>query len=313
MIECLVQVNSKIYDISGLVTDIEYTDSLNDGCSKLEFEYIDTDLVITNGSVVRFKYNDTNIFYGKVFKTGRAKDKARTVTAYDQLRYCKSKDTIVVNKDTTSTLVKKMSSYFGLTVGTIEDTKYVLATSVQDDKTWLDIVYDSIADTLVGKSKKYRLADEFGSITLRDIESLKLNLILGDESLCYDFDHELSIDDNFYNQIKLVSDNESTGKRDVYITKDFASIKKYGLLQYFETMDKNYNSTQAKKRADALLSLYNHETESLDLDCIGDVRIRAGVSFYGLIDDINLNRRLLVNKVTHKFLPTHTMNLEVAT
>ena len=311
MMEFLVEINGQIYEISELVKSVSYTDKLNDGCSKLEFSYIDDDLRIQNGSVVRFKYNGANIFYGYVFKHEQSKAKEITVTAYDQLRYCKAKDTIVVKNDTIDSLVRKMCNYFSLKAGTLTSTGYKLPVSVQDDKTWLDIIYTAISDTLMNTGRWYCLRDEFGSIAVRDLEELQLDLVLGDESLAYDFKYEKSIDDNFYNQIKIVSDNEATGKRDVYITKDSGSIAKYGLLQYFEVLDKNYNPSQAKAKADALLKLYNREVETLELDCLGDTRVRAGTSFFGQIEDINLNRRLIVRSVTHKFIPVHTMSLEV--
>lgn len=311
MMEFLVEVNGQIYEISELVKSVSYTDKLNDGCSKLEFSYIDDGLNIQNGSVVRFRFNDANIFYGYVFKHGQNKAKESTVTAYDQLRYCKAKDTIVVKNDTIDSLVRKMCNYFGLRAGSLASTGYKLPVSVQDDKTWLDIIYTAISDTLMNTGRWYCLRDEFGSIAIRELQELQLDLVLGDESLAYDYEYEASIDDNFYNQIKIVSDNETTGKRDVYIAKDSGSIAKYGLLQYFEVLDKNANSSQAKSKADTLLKLYNREVETLELGCLGDIRVRAGTSFFGQIEDIQLNRRLIVREVTHKFIPVHTMSLEV--
>lgn len=311
MIEFLVEVNDQIYEISELVKSVSYTDKLNDGCSKLEFSYIDDNLDIQNGSVIRFKYDEADIFYGYVFKHGQNKQKEITVTAYDQLRYCKAKDTIVVKNDTIDTLVRKMCNYFGLRVGALTNTGYKLPVSVQDDKTWLDIIYTAIDDTLTNTGRWYCLRDEFGSIAVRDLQDLQLDLVLGDESLAYEYEYQKSIDDNFYNQIKIVSDNESTGKRDVYIAKDSGSIAKYGLVQFFEVLDKNYNPSQAKAKADALLQLYNREVETLELDCLGDTRVRAGNSFFGQIEDINLNRRLIVKSVVHEFIPVHTMSLEV--
>lgn len=311
MMEFLVEVDGKIFEISELVESVAYTDKLNDGCSKLEFSYIDDDVRLQNASVVRFRYDGADIFYGYVFKHGQNKAKEITVTAYDQLRYCKAKDTIVVKDDTVDSLVRKMCNYFGLKAGTLTNTGYKLPVSVQDDKTWLDIIYNAIDDTLSNTGKWYCLRDEFGNIVIRDLQELQLDLILGDESLAYDYEYEKSIDEDFYNQIKIVSDNESTGKRDVYITKDSGSIAKYGLLQYFEVLDKNYNPSQAKAKADALLQLYNRELETLELKCLGDVRVRAGNSFFGQIEDIQLNKRLIVKSVTHEFVPVHTMTLEV--
>jgi len=275
MMEFLVEVEGQIYEISELVESVSYTDKLNDGCSKLEFSYIDDDVRLQNASVVRFRYNDANIFYGYVFKHSKNKAKEITVTAYDQLRYCKAKDTIVVKNDTITTLVNKMCNYFNLRKGVLTDTKYKLPVSVQDDKTWLDIIYTAISDTLMNTGRWYCLRDEFGGIAVRDLEELQLDLVLGDESLAYEYEYQKSIDDNFYNQIKIVSDNESTGKRDVYIAKDSNSIAKYGLLQHFEVLDKNANPAQAKSKAEMLLQLYNREVETLELNCLGDVRVRS--------------------------------------
>lgn len=310
MIEFLVEVDNKIYEISQLITEISYTDKLNDGCSKIEFSYLNKDLVIKNGSTIRFKYNNTNIFFGYVFKVKRKNSTEISITAYDQLRYCKAKDTIVISNMSLASLVKKMCSYFNLRTGSL-NSNFVIQDSIQDDKTWLDIVYNAISDTLMSKGKKYSLRDEFGYISLRDLEELKSNLVLGDESLVYDFEYEKSIDDDFYNIIKLVSDNENTGKRDTYIVKDSSSMSKYGTLQYFEVLDKNYNSSQAKDMANNLLKLYNRELETLSLSCIGDPSIRAGSSINVIIKDLNLNKRLIVKSATHKFLPNHTMDLEV--
>ncbi len=309
--EFTVQVDGKVYEISELVTNVSYKDALNEGCSKLEFSYIKKDLELKNGSNVKFKYDDDKTFDGHVFKFNTGKGKESSVVAYDQLRYCKAKDTIVADGDTVTTLVNKMCNYFNLNRGAVADTGYVLPVSIHDDKTWLDIIYAAIVDTLVAKKKKYALRDEFGAITLRDIEELQLDLVLGDKSLCYGYEHEKSIDEDFYNHIKIAVDNEKTGKRESYIAKDDASIKTYGLLQHFEVLDKKANATQAKTRADDLLNKYHNETETLTLECLGDVRIRAGNSFYGSIADISLNKKLIVKSVTHKYLPVHTMSLEV--
>lgn len=310
--EFLIEADGKIYEISELVKSVSYTDKLNDGCSKLEFAYHDDEFIIRNGSPVRLKYKDTDVFFGYVFKHGAKKGKEIPVTAYDQLRYCKAKDTIVVKDDTVASLVRKMCAYFNLKTGTLADTAYKLPISIQDEKTWLDIVYKAIDDTLTAKGQWYAFRDEFGSVTLRNLEELQLNLIIGDESLCYDYEYEKSIDENFYNQIKLVSDNEKTGKREVYIAKDSTSISTYGLLQYFEVLDKNTNIAQGKSKADMLLSLYNREVETITLPCLGDIRIRAGSSFFGQIKDIFLNKRLIVRSVKHEFIPVHIMSLEVA-
>ncbi|WIV11373.1 hypothetical protein [Proteiniborus sp. MB09-C3] len=307
MMEFLVDIDGKIYEISELVTSISWNDRLNDGCSKLEFSYIDDDLIIENGSTVSFKYNDVKMFYGVVFNVGMNKSKEIKVTAYDQLRYCKAKDTFASGRATVTTLVNRMCNYFGLLKGALNDTKYILATDVYDNMTWLDIIYSAISKTLQNTGRFYALRDEFGAISIRDIEELKLNLILGDESFVYDFDYGKSIDDGFYNLIRIQDKNNAQ----FIEVEDKKSINRYGLLQYFNVASEKMNASQIKSMADTLLKLYNQEVESLTLKCLGDTRVRAGSSFYGQIEDIELNKRLIVRSATHEFMPVHTMSLEV--
>ncbi|MDF2487081.1 MAG: hypothetical protein K0R46_3249 [Herbinix sp.] len=309
MMQFLVKVDGKVYEISQLVSKVSFKDSFNDGCSKLEFSYINRDLNITNGSVISFQYDSVNIFYGYVFKVSRDKGNEISVTAYDQLRYCKAKDTIVVLNDSVTTLTKRMCNYFHLKKGTFADTKYILKTDVKDDNTWLDIIYSGIGDTLTNKGEWYMLRDEFGSICIRNLADLHLNLILGDNSLVYDYSYDKSIDDGFYNQIKIRLKGDNSTKDPFIVKNDIEAVSKYGLLQYYETVD-NTNASQAKSKAETLLKLYNREVETLSLTCLGDTRIRAGASFFGRIEDIEYSQRLIVRSVSHDFIPIHTMEVE---
>lgn len=311
-LEFLVEVNKKIYEISELITSVSYTDKLNDGCSKLEFSYINDSLVIENGSIVRFKYDGVNIFYGYVFKHEHSKGKEVTITAYDQLRYCKAKDTFSAVKDTVTSLTKKMCKYFMLNTGYLEDTKFVLPTTVYSDQTWIDIIYTAIGDTLMSTGRKYCLRDEFGSIAIRDIENLYLDMLLGDESLCYDFDYVKSIDDNFYNKIVIRVPGNKEKASQFVLVGDEKSISKYGLMQYYETADEKANVSQVKTMAKELLSLYNHEAETLKLKCLGVTGVRAGMLLYVKIADVKVDKPLVVKSITHDFIPIHTMDIEVA-
>lgn len=73
---------------------IEWSTERKNTPGKLVFKVLyDNILDFSEGSPVRMKVDGDNVFFGFVFKQQRSKDKIITVTAYDQLRYLKNKDT----------------------------------------------------------------------------------------------------------------------------------------------------------------------------------------------------------------------------
>ena len=99
------------------------------------------------------------------------------------------------------------------------------------------------------------LWDDFGSLAITDVETAKLDLFVGDGSLATGYTYDQDIDSDTYNKIKLVKDNKTTGKRDVYIYQDSKNMTLWGILQDYETVDESMNEAQIKERGAKMLEL----------------------------------------------------------
>ncbi|HBF8744672.1 XkdQ/YqbQ family protein [Clostridioides difficile] len=271
--------------------------------SKLEFTIVMDDILeFCEGNSVRLYYKGIGIFYGYIFQKKRDKENHIKIVAYDQLRYFKNKDTYVYSNKTASELVKMLAKDFNLKYNVIEDTKYKIS-RIEENKTLFDMILTALDDTLREKKEMYVLYDDFGRITLKNVASMKLDTVMNNDVI-EDFDYNSSIDSDTYTKIKLVRDNEESGKRDVYIAQDSTHMRSWGILQLFDTVDKNMSEAEIKQKCDILLKLYNKKTKSLSLkNVLGDIRVRAGCLVPVFLDlgDIDLQNYMLVEKVKHTF------------
>lgn len=281
---------------------------------KLKFSCIKDDVIsFQEGNAVKLTVDGVDLFYGFVFTKSRSGKSPYLieVTAYDQLRYFKNKDTYVYANKKASEVIKMIAEDFGLKVGALEDTGHVIASRTEDNATLFDIAQNALDETLQAKTQLYVLYDDVGKLTLKNIENMKLNLLI-DADTIGGYSYSSTIDSQTYNQIKITFENKEAGKREIFIAKDSANINAWGLLQYTDTVEL---STSGAAKAEALLKLYNTKTRSLSVsDALGDVRVRAGCSVIVklALGDINVQSYLLVERVTHKFKQEqHLMDLKL--
>lgn len=295
-----------------MLDDIRLTWERQGAPGKLEFKVLKDDVInFQEGNPVRLKINGQNMFFGFVWDKKRDKEQIISVTAYDQLRYLKYKDTILYTEKTAADVIRMIAARQNLKTGNIADTGYIIQQRLRDNETYFDMIYDALQLTFDNTKKLYVLYDNFGLLTLRDVEAMRLDLVVGYDT-AEDFDYHTSLDE-VYNQIKLAYDNETSGKREVYIAKDSNNINAWGLLQYFEKIDEK---TNGQVKADTLLELYNRKNRSLSIKkALGDTRVRGGSSvavYLPMIGDISIQNNMLVETVTHTFADNeHWMDLKL--
>ncbi len=257
------------------------------------------------GALAQLFADGKPLFQGYIFSKRRDKEGAIECTAYDQIRYLKNKDVLRYKNMLASDVVKLIAADNNLQIGEIAPTTYTIPWRSEFNVTLLDMIETALDLELTNKGQMFVLYDDCGRLTLQNIAQMRLDILIN-AGAAENFDYTSSIDEQTYNQIKLVSEEQQKK----YEAGDSEHIKLWGKLQYFDTLKEEENG-QAK--AEALLKLYNSKTRKLKIsNALGDVRVRAGCLIGVALDlgDIIANTLMLVEKVTHTFRESeHFMDL----
>lgn len=278
--------------------------------SKLTFTILkDSIISFPEGAPVNLRIDGKGVFIGYVFQKSRDKNQQIQVVCYDQLRYFKNKDIYLYTNKTASEVLRMIANDHGFQLGTVEDTGYKIARRLENMNTLFDIVLNALDLTAYNTKKLFILYDDFGKICLRNIESMKLDLLVESDTL-ENFDYSSSIDEDTYTKIVLIQGEDNKP----YVAPKSASkeMEQWGTLTY---MDKVNDDINAQEMANQLLSLKNRKTKTLTLKgAFGDLRVRAGTSInvhLNLGDTIE-NRMLVCENVTHYFnADFHTMDISM--
>ncbi|MBD8499969.1 XkdQ/YqbQ family protein [Paenibacillus arenosi] len=301
----------KGYDITTLITDANWNTKFAGSPASFEFTMMnDEQIKIDHGSIVSFFIGKEGLFHGYVFKYSKS-DKGETkVVAYDQLRYLKNKDTYVFKGKRADQIVAQIAGDFELKTGQLSNTGYVIPSMVEDSKSLFDIILKALYLTLINNKQNFYLWDDFGQIRISNTDKSHLNLIIGDNSLATSYDYSSDIDGETANQIKLVRDNKETGKRDVYVAKDTTSMARWGVLQHYEKVNENLNKAQIEKQADNMLLLKNRPEQSLSVDALANLKVRAGCGVFVEISGVGLSGWYIVEECKHDVMK-ETMKLKL--
>lgn len=318
--QLFIEHDNKLYYPS-VLDGVKWTTERKGSPGILTFTVVkDNKIAFEEGDHVAFMDDVGEVFYGFVFTKKRTKENTIDVTAYDQLRYFKNKDTYVYENKKASEVLKILAENFRLKTGTIEDTGYIIPKREEDNQTLFDIINMALGLTTTAKGTVFTLYDDFGKLSLKSMKSMTIDLLICDES-GEDFDYTSSIDTNTYNKIKLTYDNDTSGKREVFIAQSSENMNKWGILQYTDSISASSKTsidsirTAAKIQVDTLLTLYNAKSRSLTMkNLFGDTKARAGTRVYVHLNlgDIILKNYMIINKATHTYSKdSHFMDLEL--
>lgn len=268
----------------------------------------DNRLQIVEGNALRLDVDGKPVFFGFIFERNWNSEGEMKVTAYDQLRYLKNKETYNYTDLTAGEVIQMIANDYNLKTGELEDTGDRISRK-EKDKTLFDIILNNLDLAMIHTKNLFTFYDDVGKLTLKNMDNMKLDIMI-DDTTAQDYDYKVSIDSNTYNQIKLYCDNSDTKQRETYMAKHTENINKWGILQKDESIDKGVDGQAI---AETYLTLYNRPSRTLTIkDAFGDIRVRAGCLIPVFLDikDMELKNYLVIESVTHKIDEgVHTMDL----
>lgn len=285
---------------------------------KMNFSVVKTAaLSFSEGDSVSFAVDGKRLFQGFVFskeRTGLDK-KIIKVSCFDQLYYMsKNQDTYVIENKTASDVLRMIGDDFGLKLGLVTSTPYLMESRVEDNNQLLDIMQTSLDLTEEATGMTYTLFDDAGLLALLPDAALTISDAMINADSAGDFSYKTSISEDTYNRIKLIQENSDSGERKVFLAQDPAKMAKWGVLQYTEKLDSDESGGQMK--ANALLKQYNMRKRSLSIKEVkGDVRVRGGTILPVMLGlgDMNLMAMMRVEQVQHTFYENeHKMSLRLS-
>lgn len=294
-------------NISGTVT---LTTERAGAPGRLNFKVVKDDVIsFQEGDKVTLHYGDVDVFCGYVFKKQRSSDGLINVTAFDQLRYFKNKDTYSYSGLTATELIKRIAADCGMSCGQLSDTGYSIPARVESGVSLMDIAQTAIDLTYEATGNLFVLYDEFGALRLSNVEEMVMDLLICSGS-AGDFDYTSSIDEETFNYIKLAYEDGNSGETVFYCASDADLIKKWGKLQYYGKVE---SGEDGPALAESRLNIYGSKTRKLRIsDMAGDNKVRAGCLLPVQMDlgDLDFNSFLLAEKVVHTYQDdVHGMDL----
>ncbi|MDE7260523.1 MAG: hypothetical protein K2N78_00430 [Oscillospiraceae bacterium] len=308
--------SGRAWDAAPQVQSVTYTTNRTGSPGTLKFTVnAYNGLSFIEGDPVRFSVDGQLVFLGWVFTKNRDRHAIIEVTCYDQLRYLKANASYCFTGRTAGEIITEIAEDFQLTAGRLDDTGYPIPTLIMEEKSCLDIISTALQRTLLATGKLYTFFDNGGALSLREAGSMVGEGIVGTGSLLTSYQYKTDIDQQTYNSIKLARPNEATGKADIFQVMDSGNISRYGLLQFYKTVDENLNDAQVESQARAMLKYHNRRFRTLKCQALGILGLRAGQMLMmdvATLGDISLHGLVLLERVTHTFKnDLHEMDFEV--
>lgn len=304
-------------DISDFVKSVEYSGDSTKFNRQLTVSLLATAdgrkraYELSEGSTITFRYDGKTRFVGVIFSIDISSGGDMSITAYDSNIYlAKSYDSRIFTNKKASDIIKMFAQDFGIPIGSIVDTGFVIPYLKFQNTTLFDMIATALTITRKQTGKRYFVGNDNGKLVLKEGAAATTRYVFKDGENLISASYSRSIED-VKTQVKVIGG--AKGKETVILARDDAARNKYGVLQAVEVLDENATASQVKQRASALLKEQAQVSEQLNIEVLGVVEVDVGSAVYIQNEMMKTSGAYFVTNITQSFSSgAFTMSLELS-
>lgn len=315
----------QIFYIDPIVSSVTWSGDIMQAARKLEITLTNT----LNGKTRLFDFqkgeelyllkDSIELFRGVIFADEIDSKGQQTLTAYDYNFYLtKNFDTRVFKGYTASEIVTLLCNAYQIPYGEVADTKYVIPRLILRDKSIWDMMITALTVTEKETGERFFITNREGKLTLLKRKEQVVTWAIENYRNIIDARYSQSIE-NMATQVKViatekgVSDGGEEIRKVEFVQKDDELVKKYGIMQYLETVDEELNWGGSKYRAERLLKEKSKINDEATVEALGIAEVTAGTAVYVYESMTGIIGGYYVSTDEHRFENgNHTMSLTLS-
>lgn len=301
----LILIKNKVqYDISQLVNQVKWSGKKGSAPRTLQFTLLnDNNLTksginIEDGHTCIFKYDGSEVFRGIILRQDEnSSGKKATYKAYDLGIYLSNnKDTFSFTNKRADQIFKNICKRYGITVGSVANTKYVIGELIQSKKKAWDCFLSALSKTYKHTGKRYYIRSEKGKLNLLKRSDDVVDIIAETGVNILDYKKTKSYE-KIVTRIVCYNDDNSL----VTSAKNTSLESKIGIFQDVINYDDEKTTAQLKKLCQTTLSEKSKITHSVSISVLGNVKLISGRCINVIIKPLGISRKFYIDSDTHTF------------
>lgn len=209
-----------------------------------------------------------------------------------------------------SQIIRQLCAKYGIVVGTLADTGYVIPKMILREKTIYEMMVIALTETEKKNGRKFALVNRWGKLYLVERKKEIKRVVLENKRTLLSASYAKS-NENRRTQVKLVANEEK--KAIAGIAKNAASIRSYGVRQHYEIVSEPTTQAKLNTMARELLEKYDKTEEQFSIEALGLYDVISSTAI--VVNDrmSNMYGAFYVDQDTHTWDGNglHTMSLKL--